>query len=39
MKGLLDTTLRDAARTAAGYLAVTAVMCLPVLALALRGGA
>lgn len=39
MTRLLDTTLRDAARTAAGYLVVTAVMSLPLLALALRGGA
>lgn len=39
MKALLDTPLRDLLRAAGGYLAVTAVMSLPVLALALRGGA
>ena len=39
MKSPLDTTLRELLRAAGGYLAVTAVMSLPVLALALRGAA
>lgn len=35
MTRLLNTTLRDLLRTAGGYLAVTAVMALPLIALAL----
>ena len=39
MSRVLDTTLRDAAKTVAAYAAVTAVGLLPFIALALRNGA